>query len=271
MRHNDWSHALRLCLAGLIAVVLVALVGVGAAAGGGATWQWNGKSWHQIAFSPGDTVEASSSVWIRGRGLGRPEDGPYFAYLVPPREKVPFPSDGIPDDAIALGELSLDPYEDDATHSVARLTFSVPDVAPGRYFVMHCNEGCKTALGDIMTTVLIVAADEADERATVAIDRLDMKTREHNFLIRRLERKTKQLQELLPRVIELEDLTSQLRARVETLENEDAAAATGRSSGPRVAAGVGVALLAGFGIGRLRLRRPLPDSDRLRLQPNETI
>lgn len=269
MRHNEWGQALRLCLVGVVVVAVVLMLGVTAAAGGGAMFEWNDRSYYEIAFSPGDLVSGSTSVWIKGRGLGRPEDGPFFAYLIPPRQESPFPP-GIPDDAVAIGEVALDDYDQGATRSVARISFTVPDVEPGRYYVMHCNDPCESSLGDIMTTPITIAADEADGRATVAIDRLDRKSREHSFLIRRVRRDVAHLPELRKRVAALEGLARDLQDRVVALEALDDSATSGISAQAGAAAGGGLALLGAWGLARARGRRALLDRQRRSLQTSDT-
>ena len=233
----------------------------GAAAGGGANFDWNGHPSYDVAFSPGDVVEGSTSVWIEGRhGLGIPEDGPFFAYLVQPRREVPFPPP-VPEDAIALGELTIDPHKDGASYSVARISFTVPDVPPGDYFVIHCDDPCTTTLGDIMTTQLIIAADEADERATVGIDRLDRRTEQNEFFIKRMRQQLSRHADSIGRISDLERANDELERRIGAIEAQLA----DERSRPGLSAGaLGVAAVAGLtalGLAGHRIRRRShPDS-----------
>ena len=253
-------QAARLCLIGVI-IAAVTLVG-GAAAGGGANFAWNGHPHYDVAFSPGDVVEGSTSVWIEDRhGLGTPDDEPFFAYLVPPpRKEVPFPPP-VPEDAIALGQITIDPYKQGASFSVARVFFTVPDVPPGDYFVIHCDDPCTTTLGDIMTTQLIIAADEADERATIGIGRLERRAEENEFFIKRMRQQLNRHADSISRIHDLERANTELERRIGAIE---AQLADAPSSGPGLSAGaVGLAAVVGLtalGLAGRRIRRSRPDS-----------
>ncbi len=249
MEREDWVRAAQLCLIGVVIAALVILGGV--AVGGGANFDWNGQPSYDIAFSPGDQVEGSSSVWIRGRDLGKPEDGPFFAYLSPQR-RASWPP---PEDAIGLGEVTIDPYPEGASHSVARVSFAVPDVPPGDYLVLHCNDSCTTELGDITPTLLTIAAGEADERATVAIDRLDRRTDSNEFFITRMKREMRELRGVWSRIADLESSEKELAQRVSALEFELAAspATTTSPAGPLGLAALGG--LTGLGIAHFGARR----------------
>lgn len=177
-------RAVRLCLIGVIVASVVVLVG-GSARAGGAMWDFNGKQHYEIAFVPGDTVEASTSVWIAADDLGRPEHGPFYGYLVRPTSDGPWPPP-VPDDATYLGEIALDePYS--KTHTVARLTFMVPEVEPGDYRLLHCNDPCETSLGDIMTTPITITATEGEGTLLIATRALEQRVEILEFRADRLE------------------------------------------------------------------------------------
>ena len=209
-------RAVRLSLIGVIVASVVVLV-VGSARAGGAMWDFNDKQHYEIAFVPGDTVEASTSVWISARDLGQPEDGPYHGYLVKPSEEGPWPPP-VPEGAIYLGEITIEERTQD--HGTARLTFTVPDVEPGDYRLLHCNDPCTTSLGDIMTTPFTVAATQGEGELLVETRSLEQRADEYLFRIKRLERALKDHKEEQhgAKIEALLDEVSKLAARIAVLE-----------------------------------------------------
>lgn len=118
---------------------------------GGAVWHFDG-----VEYAPGEIAEAYTSVsWGHNGSLGRPEGGPYLLYL-DQAGAVAESWPGIPEEAMLVGivEINLSPYwaEDGLSygpyHAIAR--FEIPQVAPGQYQILHCNEPCTTMLGDII-------------------------------------------------------------------------------------------------------------------------
>lgn len=131
-----------------ISVTVLGLIWVAtlAAAGGGAIWEFEG--YHE----PGERVETATAVaW--GTESGTPDDGPYYVYLAPMDIEYVWPE--IPEEALLVGvvEIREGPLWDGQFyvgphHAVAR--FEIPDVAPGTYQILHCNDPCTTGLGDII-------------------------------------------------------------------------------------------------------------------------
>lgn len=208
-------RVVRLSLLGVIVASVVVLVG-GSARAGGATWDFNGKQHYEIAFVAGDTVEASTSVWISAPDLGRPDDGPFHGYLVRPTEEGPWPPP-VPDDAIYLGEITIEEHTEHL--GTARLTFTVPDVEPGDYSLLHCNDPCTTSLGDIMTTRFTVAATQGEGELLVETRQLEQRADEYLFRIKRLEQALKDHKEERhgAKIEALHDEVSKLAAQVEAL------------------------------------------------------
>ena len=126
-------------------------------------------------YVPGEVVRAHANVWLKSTiGGGRLEDGPYFAYLGTSRE-LPSPPP-IPPPAIALGEIAISP-DDDGRYGTARLRFTLPDLEPGRYWIVNCNDPCTTTLGDLMSTPVVVAAGPGDARLVTITNRLTERLR----------------------------------------------------------------------------------------------
>ena len=137
-----------------IAVIVgVVLAAATPASAGGAVWDFD-----RPLYAAGDEATAFTSVWWDdANDLGTPDDGPYQAYILrtPPADALvtgEWPS--IPPEAMWVGEveIGLGPIEQDGfmtgpNHAIVR--FTVPDVPPGAYDLLHCNDPCTTTLGDI--------------------------------------------------------------------------------------------------------------------------
>lgn len=131
-------------------IALMIVVWMGAALpgmAGGAVWEFEPYQ------RPGEEVVATTAVAWDHSSLGTPEQGPYFVYLAPMDVEYTWP--GLPEEAFLVGlvEVYEGPYEDDAgfsmgpNHAIARL--EIPDVDPGSYQILHCNDPCTDTLGDI--------------------------------------------------------------------------------------------------------------------------
>lgn len=139
----------RLVTVSVLVLVLVSTwVATLAAAGGGAVWEF--ERYHE----PGDHVEATTAVaWGHHASLGTPQDGPYFVYLAPVAVEFAWPEP--PEEALLVGlvEVREGPYQEGEFlmgphHAIAR--FEIPDIEPGSYQILHCNDPCTTTLGDIV-------------------------------------------------------------------------------------------------------------------------
>jgi len=135
----------------LFPFTLLIVVGMGAALpalAGGAVWEFEQYQ------RPGEEVVAITSVVWDDTSLGTPEQGPYYVYLAP--MDVDFTWPGLPEEAVLVGlvEVYEGPYQDRAgylmgpNHAVAR--FEIPDIEPGSYQILHCNDPCTDTLGDII-------------------------------------------------------------------------------------------------------------------------
>lgn len=164
-----------------VGVALALVAGGDLAMAGGAVWHFDGRD-----YRPGDIAEASSPVaWDHGSNLGTPEDGPYLLYVAPAdADGTVWPA--VPDDAILVGvvEISIGPYQAEdgywygPSQAVAR--FEIPQVPPGEYQILHCNDPCTTTLGDIIGGwgLQVIAGDggrspeaiEAEVRTSLVLD-----------------------------------------------------------------------------------------------------
>jgi hypothetical protein len=133
-------------LAALIACSIALLVGVASA--GGSPWEFDRDS-----YEPGDRAVARAPFGTGCCNTGWLDEGPYFAWVLP-RGEGGGGSAVIPADALRVGEVetSEQSYEYEGrtfSHFVASVAFSVPDLPPGPYSLLHCNDPCTKTLGDI--------------------------------------------------------------------------------------------------------------------------
>jgi hypothetical protein len=130
----------------------------GVASAGGSTWNLDREH-----YQPGDTAFGWAAVaWAHNPTLGTPDEGPYYVSVVPLPESGPTPGQVIDDSAVAVGEIwvFLEPY---GTGPIrfgphhAEITFTVPDLPPGRYQIVHANAAGMT-LGDLTWGLLWIDA-----------------------------------------------------------------------------------------------------------------
>ena len=114
-----------------------------------------GSSWvlERDRYQPGETAFVWAQIaWAHNPSLGTPEEGPYHAYVVPYSPEVTSPPvlDG---SATPVGDItiSLEPYDTGigrfGPHH-AELTFTIPNLPPGQYFLAHANDAGKY-VGDL--------------------------------------------------------------------------------------------------------------------------
>jgi hypothetical protein len=143
---------------GLVALVLLAGAVLGWASpahGGGSTWDVEPD-----VAAPGERVEVGTCVaWAHNGNLGTPEDGPYSMWV------SPLGSNGtgggvaqVPDGAVPVGEITIDEggLWKNCGPNAAHISFTVPNLPPGEYELIHCNEPCTDVLGDITWGVLTI-------------------------------------------------------------------------------------------------------------------
>ncbi|HLM16827.1 MAG TPA: hypothetical protein VK549_03330 [Acidimicrobiia bacterium] len=142
------TRRFRTVAAVLVAMACLALVPAGPASAGGSSWTLDREH-----YQPGDTAFAWAAIaWAHNPDLGTPAEGPYHASLV---EYSPDTASGqaLERPLTPVGDLtiSLEPY---GTGPVrfgphhAELRFTVPNLPPGRYLLVHANDAGKY-VGDL--------------------------------------------------------------------------------------------------------------------------
>jgi hypothetical protein len=136
----------RLGVLGAIFTLAVTMGSAPPAGAGGSNWTFD-----QASYLPGEVATARGDFGPGCCDRGWLDDGPYLAWI------TPYPADGeLPDgEALLVGDVRLaqEPIRwNDQTSfvNVATVVFVVPDVPPGPYTLLHCNDPCRAPLGDLL-------------------------------------------------------------------------------------------------------------------------
>jgi hypothetical protein len=199
--------SMKFLLGGVVALTMI--VWAGPVAAGGAWIRWDDD-----VYVVGETARGVVDFGPGCCGRGTPEDGPYFAYLVPADYEGEIPP--VPQEAINLGKVALELKGRD--FGVAKATFVVPEVRSGRYYIVPCNDPCTKILGDVIDGGFDVVQNSSQADALPLIDRRASSLRKR---ISQLEREFSDFQ---GRVVgdhgALRARVTDLEARVEALKQE---------------------------------------------------
>lgn len=219
----------RILLPALIAAFVLA--GTPAWAGGGATFEF------------GDRYDRANEYVAVGRRVVGHMDlafdhrrehmrGPFFAYLRPFSTQWRRPPH-IPEGAVLLGRIAIHNVDPGKwTSADARLEFTVPDVAPGRYLIEYCNDPCTYAMGQgdgNWPTFVVVTRSVVEARMRTRLDdataRLESKVYRAKAQAERAERRAEasvdQLSLVEKHTETLQDETEALEATVNRLRATD--------------------------------------------------
>ena len=202
-----------------VAALGLTLLPASPAASGGASLQLDDFPIWTAVYAPGQVVHGSSGVWIKApKPQGRPEDGPWHAYLVPSGSREGPP---LPPDAMRVADVVIEPFGRNDTHTGVRVTFTVPEVEPGKYYIEVCNEPCTAILGDLVGTPVEIARDPMHAVARNEVLMLEQKLeRKAYFRERHVKRKFAEFERELTTLKATTDL--QLDALREDLRKERA-------------------------------------------------
>lgn len=187
-----------------------------------------------------------------------PAEGPWFARMR---------ADG-GGPVFRLGAVSIQASTGSGCPYVATLTFRVPEVTHGEYWIEVCDSGCTTGVGDLMGGMLIVAGSRQE---AAVIGRLDAILLRYERLNQRYRAYLAEMRAEHDRMTELEEarhrLESQRDAALAQRERATAAADDARADARdwRLATYAAFALLLAAGMvamvrrrGTIRIR--IPDS-----------
>jgi hypothetical protein len=147
---------------------------------GGGSWFINGHDAGRAVVVAGEQVEVRANVWLGENGRGEegegfhagPEHGPFYFYVVgrEGEDWGPFPPP-LPETAIYVADVEFGSPE---RYSVpAGATFTMPELEPGAYSLLHCNDPCTRQLGDLMSTPFTLVEDGSEARLTERFDKLE--------------------------------------------------------------------------------------------------
>jgi hypothetical protein len=144
----------RLAVLGALVTLAVTLGSASPAGAGGSQWTFD-----QPSYLPGEVATARGDFGPGCCDRGWLDDGPYLAWI------TPYPADGeLPDrEALLVGDVRLtqEPirFGDQTSFvNVATVVFVVPDVRPGPYVLLHCNDPCTAPLGDLVQGLLWIGS-----------------------------------------------------------------------------------------------------------------
>jgi hypothetical protein len=142
----------------LLALVVVVVLSAGP------VWAKGGSylRFDRLYYHPGESLklETEFRTDVIGWQPGSVEDGPYFAYLLPLARRIPYiDPPHIPKGAVPLGPLVIQPGSHEEEW-LASVSFVVPDVPPGEYWLDICNDPCRhSSVGDLGGGSFQVAAN----------------------------------------------------------------------------------------------------------------
>jgi hypothetical protein len=187
-----------------------------------------------------------------GTNEGEVSDGPFHAYLLPGNRWLD--AGPIPPEAVPIGPMSITAAEGSVCCWLGTVTFTVPDVPPGRYTISYCNDPCTVnGIGDLIGGSVQIATTREEARLGAEVDRL----REQIGILRARADRGQSLEAALEATREARD---RLRERIEALRDAPAPVtepgADDRSSFPWWAGVLmaAVAFLAGAVLARRRRR-----------------
>lgn len=161
----------------------------------------------------GESVTGRATFSTDVRGTGRIENGPWHAYLLPSGTWIEPPR--IPEGAIHLGPIAIEGGSDRG--AVASITFTVPEVTTGGYFIGMCNVPCaESFVGDLGGGWLTIARTE--EGASL-LRKLDKTDRQLNRVRYRLARRIKDVEGPLEQLEgRVDGVQSSIELRLDRLE-----------------------------------------------------
>jgi hypothetical protein len=234
------------------AVVLAAAIAWIAVPG---TGQAGGMAWFkfdQPYYLAGDRAVGQTVFWIPRKDV-KLLDRTFYAYLIPKRRWIEPPR--IPAGAIPLGPISLG--------GLARVSFTVPEVAPGGYTVGICDRPCRHSyVGDLGGGWITVVSSREEARLLPVIDRVQARLdRIHWNARQKAQKNLRRDTALRSEVAELEESLARAReelgARLVAVEGQSQPASDAFDRAGWAVAVVAIAALA-FVSTRRRKRPEVP-------------
>ena len=208
-----------------------------AGAGGGSWLMFEGQDPNsEPVLAWGEHVHATAGLSLnnvvsgkrRGGAWAGPDQGPFFGYIAARKDVNwgPFPPP-LPDDAVLVGQVVFSKTSDSRVMDLT-LDFVMPELEPGYYSLLHCNDPCTRQIGDTMSTAFTVVEDRGQVFVASVVNRIDrtlVGVRARALDLRGRARNLKS------DVTLLENQVDTLKDRVDSLE-QAAASASRRDSAP---------------------------------------
>jgi hypothetical protein len=198
--------------------VFLLVVPVGSASAGG--------SWidvthgDRVHFGTWDIAYASAGSIVTMRGAfssgqqAAVREGPWYGYLRPDKE-----GDQQRTEPMLLGGVTI---EGDGYPYVARLSFRVPNVPTGYYWVDVCDLGCRQGVGDLVGGTIVLGATDAEARLFARGLILGWM---HDFDVRRIADLLKRRGQLEAAIVEANDVGGAATSRARQANDRAAEAA----------------------------------------------
>jgi hypothetical protein len=141
-----------------------------------------GGNWidlNRFHTSAGQRMSGEAVFYTRSKATEIRSRGPYFLYAAPESAGYRLPDPAAPA-TVRLARIQvIFPGRDsrfegfDKHNPRGLLDFTMPEVAPGDYYISACNRACTSQLADLSTTCCLeVAANPTEARLNARIDRL---------------------------------------------------------------------------------------------------
>lgn len=253
----------------------ITLALVPSAHAGGGSWEFEGVALNaEAVLVSGEPVHAYAYLSLQGvKEFGArdvfwagPEQGPFYGYIVsrngPDWASFPPP---LSDDALYVGDVVFSATDDPQAMDVT-LDFVMPNLEPGYYGLVHCNDPCTRQIGDTMSTRITVVEDHGQ---AFIVNRMNHFDRRFVNLRARSGNRVHHLETVASRlssqVDSMEDQISALARQVEL--NAQHKPAPSPSPWGLLAIGAGTALLLAAVVRAWFMRRPRSNNALLRPAP----
>ncbi len=158
-------------------------------------------------YAPGEVAEGRMKFTPQIRGGGDVSDGPWYAFIRPEHIGTQGPPELI-EEAERVGEVQLTKKGNELY--LARVKFAVPQLSPGGYELVFCNNPCTKSLDGFAFAFLKVVATPLESRLVNGLDRSRSQLKEQIQDLN--DRAGKKIRSLRVRITSLEEETAELQS-----------------------------------------------------------
>jgi hypothetical protein len=200
----------------LLAAILLLVAPAGSASAGG-SWIEVGRgararlgAW-DVAYASVGSVVTMRGAFSSGQQAAVSE-GPWYAYLRPDANEGEQRAE-----PMLLGGVRIDAH--DGYPYVARVTFVVPNVSTGYYWVDVCDLGCTQGVGDLVGGTIVLGATDSEARLFARALILGWM---HDFEVRTIGTLRKQREELQAAIVKAKHVADAAIGRAEQADDRAA-------------------------------------------------